>query len=87
VDAEGSFFYLVIPILPPLCQTSSLIRLLHDYKIVIIRGGGVWSVGEQSLSEALHHPSSLRDICLYTIGAYERGLDLSKLQPEKAKQW
>ncbi|MFW6124013.1 MAG: class II aldolase/adducin family protein [Acidobacteriota bacterium] len=87
IDAEGSFFYLVIPILPPSFKSEALIRLLHDYKIVIIRGGGVWSVGEQSLSEALHHPSSLRDICLYIIGAYERGLDLSKLQPEKAKQW
>jgi len=87
IDAEGSFFYLVIPILPPSFKSDSLIRLLHDYKIVVIRGGGVWSVGEQSLSEALHHPSSLRDICLYIIGAYERGLDLSKLQPEKAKQW
>jgi len=87
IDAEGSFFYLVIPILPPSFKYENLIRLLHDYKIVIIRGGGVWSVGEQSLSEALHHPSSLRDICLYIIGAYERGLDLSLLQPEKAKQW
>ncbi|MBD3414005.1 MAG: hypothetical protein GF421_06215 [Candidatus Aminicenantes bacterium] len=87
IDAEGSFFYLVIPILPPDFDPSALIRLLHDYKIVVIRGGGVWSVGEQSLSEALHHPSSLRDICLYIIGAYERGLDLKKLQPKKAKQW
>ncbi len=87
IDAEGSFFYLVIPVLPPDFQSKTLIRLLHDYKIVIIRGGGVWSVGEQSLSEALHHPSSLRDICLYIIGAYERGMDISKLQPEKAKQW
>jgi ribulose-5-phosphate 4-epimerase/fuculose-1-phosphate aldolase len=87
IDAEGSFFYLVIPILPPSFKSDTLIRLLYDYKIVIIRGGGVWSVGEQSLSEALHHPSSLRDICLYIIGAYERGLDLSKMQPEKAKQW
>jgi len=87
IDAEGSFFYLVIPILSPKFKSDTLIRLLHDYKIVIIRGGGVWSVGEQSLSEALHHPSSLRDICLYIMGAYERGLDVSKLQPEKAKQW
>ena len=87
IDAEGSFFYLAIPILPPAFQSETFIRLLHDYKIVIIRGGGVWSVGEQSLSEALHHPSSLRDICLYILGAYERGLDISKLQPDKAKQW
>jgi L-fuculose-phosphate aldolase len=87
IDAEGSFFYLVIPVLHSHFQIEDLTRLLHDYKIVAVRGGGVWSVGEQSLSEALHHPSSLREICLYLIGAYERGLDISKLQPEKAKQW
>jgi hypothetical protein len=33
------------------------------------RGGGVWSVGEQSLPEVLHHPSSVRDICFYRIWA------------------
>jgi L-fuculose-phosphate aldolase len=87
VDAEGSFMYLVIPVLSPKADMETLIRDLHDYKVVVVRGGGVWAVGGQSLSEVLHHPSSLREICLYRIGAFEQGLDLRKMEPEKAKKW
>ncbi len=87
VDAEGSFLYLVIPVLPPAFAIEELVGLLHEYKLVVVRGGGVWAVGSQSLSEVLHHPSSLREICLYRIGAVERGLDLRKMEPEKAKKW
>jgi ribulose-5-phosphate 4-epimerase/fuculose-1-phosphate aldolase len=87
VDAEGSFLYLVIPVLPPVFKTEELIRKLHDYKVVIVRGGGVWAVGGQSLSEVLHHPSSLREICIYRIGAVERGLDLRRMEPAKARRW
>lgn len=87
IDAEGSFIHLAIPVVPPKTEVQELVRLLHDYKVVIVRGGGVWAVGAQSLSEALHHPSSLRDICLYRIGAFERGLDLRCMEPEKAKRW
>lgn len=87
VDAEGTFLYLVIPILRPDFETAELVRLLHDYKVVIVRGGGVWAAGGQSLSEVLHHPSSLREICLYRIGAVERGLDLRKMEPKKARRW
>ncbi len=87
VDAEGSFLYLVIPVVSPGDLIGDLIRLLHDYKVVIVRGGGVWAVGSQSLSEVLHHPSSLREICLYRIAAVERGLDLRKMEPEKARRW
>jgi L-fuculose-phosphate aldolase len=87
VDAEGTFLYLVIPVLPPGFTSEALIRLLHEYKVVIVRGGGVWAVGSQSLSEVLHHPSSLREICLYRIGAVERGLDLRKMEPAKARRW
>ncbi len=87
IDAEGSFLYLVVPIAPPDVGVDELIRLLHDYKVVIVRGGGVWGVGMQSLSEVLHHPSSVREICLYRIGAFERGLDVRKLEPPKAKNW
>jgi L-fuculose-phosphate aldolase len=87
VDAEGSFMYLVVPVLPPKADTETLIRHLHDYKVVVVRGGGVWAVGHQSLSEVLHHPSSVREICLYRIGAFEQGLDLRKMEPEKAKKW
>jgi len=87
IDAEGSFLYLVIPILLPKFDFKQFLRLLHDYKAVIVRGGGVWGVGAQSLSEVLHHPSSVREICLYRIGALERGLDLKKMEPKKAKRW
>jgi len=87
IDAEGSFLYLVIPILPPKFDFKEFLRLLHDYKVVIVRGGGVWGVGTQSLSEVLHHPSSVREICLYRIGALERGLNLKKMEPKKAKRW
>lgn len=87
LDAEGSFLYLVIPVVPARTGVAELVRLLHDYKIVVVRGGGAWAVGHQSLSEALHHPSSLREICLYRIGAFELGLDLKRLEPKKAQRW
>ena len=87
IDAEGGFLYLVIPVVPAKVETETLIRLLYDYKMVVVRGGGVWAVGHQSLSEVLHHPSSLREICLYRIGALEQGLDLRKMEPKKAKRW
>lgn len=87
IDAEGSFFYLVVPILPQDVNPDTLIDRLHEYKVVIVRGGGVWAAGHQSLSEVLHHPSSIREICLYRIGAFERGLDLRRMEPEKAKHW
>jgi L-fuculose-phosphate aldolase len=87
VDAEGSFLYLVVPIIPAKSDLETLIRLLHEYAVVILRGGGVWAAGHQSLSEVLHHPSSVREICLYRIGALERGLDLRRMEPQKARRW
>ena len=87
IDAEGSFLYLVIPVLPPDVSTAGLIRSLQEYKVAVVRGGGVWAAGTQSLSEVLHHPSSVREICLYRIGAVERGLDLRRMEPQKAKRW
>ncbi|HOW84709.1 MAG TPA: class II aldolase/adducin family protein [Candidatus Aminicenantes bacterium] len=87
IDAEGSFLYLVIPVLPPRVTAAALIRALHDYKVAVVRGGGVWAVGAQSLSEVLHHPSSVREVCHYRIGAVERGLDLRRMEPAKAKRW
>ena len=87
VDAEGTFLYLVIPVLPPNVRSDELVRFLHEYKVAVVRGGGVWAVGGQSLSEVLHHPSSLREICLYRIGAVERGLDLRRMEPQKARRW
>lgn len=87
IDAEGSFIHLAIPVVPPRTDVSAIVRLLHDYKMVVVRGGGVWAVGSQSLSEALHHPSSLREICIYRRGAFSQGLDLRKMEPKKASKW
>ena len=87
IDAEGSFLYLVIPVIPPKFDHEAFLKLLHDYKVVVVRGGGVWGVGAQSLSEVLHHPSSVREICLYRIGAFEQGFDLRKMEPKKAQSW
>lgn len=87
IDAEGSYLYLAIPVLSPIFDTKTLLQLLHDYKVVVVRGGGVWGVGNQSLSEVLHHPSSAREICLYRMGAFEMGLDLKKMEPKKAQKW
>ena len=80
IDAEGRFLYPTVPIAPPGVEIEELGRLLLKYKMVVVRGGGVWAAGRRSLSEALHHPSSLRDICLYRIGAFERGLNLKRLE-------
>jgi L-fuculose-phosphate aldolase len=87
VDAEGTFMYLVIPVLPTKVDEETFLQKLHQYKVVVVRGGGVWAVGHQSLSEVLHHPSSVREICLYRIGAFEQGMDLRKMEPAKAKKW
>jgi L-fuculose-phosphate aldolase len=87
IDAEGSFIHLAIPVVPAETDIAEIVHLLHDYRLVVVRGGGTWAVGAQSLSEALHHPSSLREICLYRIGAFEQGLDLRRMEPEKAKKW
>jgi len=87
IDAEGTFIHLAIPVVPAATDLPRLVRLLHDYKVVVVRGGGVWAVGAQSLSEALHHPSSLREICLYRIAAFEQGLDLRRMEPKKARNW
>lgn len=87
IDAEGSFLYLVVPIISSDVSVKTLIHLLHEYNVVVVCGGGVWAAGHQSLSEVLHHPSSVREICLYRLGAIERGLDLHKMEPEKSKRW
>jgi ribulose-5-phosphate 4-epimerase/fuculose-1-phosphate aldolase len=80
IDAEGGFLYPVVPVVPPRSETADIVRLLQDHKMVVVRGGGVWAAGRRSLSEVLHHPSSLREICLYRLGALERGLDLRKME-------
>jgi len=84
IDAEGGFLYPVVPVVAPAAETAEIARLLRDHKMVVVRGGGVWAAGRRSLSEVLHHPSSLREICLYRLGALERGLDLRKMESARS---
>lgn len=87
IDAEGGFLYPSIPILPAEASPDELCRALLEYKIAIVEHGGVWSVGEQSIGEAMRHVSSLKDICYYRIMAKMRGLDVASMEPERAKNW
>ena len=87
IDAEGGFLYPAIPILPPLPDVDELCRALLDYRIAIVNFGGVWAAAEQAVGEALRHISSCKDICWYRIMAKLRGLDVSALEPNRAKSW
>jgi ribulose-5-phosphate 4-epimerase/fuculose-1-phosphate aldolase len=87
IDAEGSFLYLKVPVLQPDAEFEDIMRALHDYRLIIIRGRGVWAIGEQSLSEVLHHISSLRDMSYYRAGATARGLNFENLEPKNARNW
>lgn len=87
IDAEGGFLYPAIPILPPFPSVEELCRALLDYRMAIVAFGGVWAAGEQSVGEALRHISSCKDICFYRIMAKLRGLDVSVLEPKRAKNW
>ena len=88
LDAEGSFIYLVIPVAPAqTMQPKRSSACSTTTKSSSSGGAASGRSAQQSLSEALHHPSSLREICLYRIGAFEQGLDLRQMEPEKAKKW
>ena len=87
IDAEGSFLYPQTPILDPTSSPEGLINCLNKYPGVIVRGGGVWAVGEHALSEALHHVSSISDMATYRMGAIMMGLDIEKMESDRASQW
>lgn len=87
IDSEGGFLYPAIPILPPSPSPEDLCRALLDYHVAIVAHGGVWAAGEQSISETLHHVSSIKDVCRYRLGALQRGLDLARLEPQRARTW
>jgi ribulose-5-phosphate 4-epimerase/fuculose-1-phosphate aldolase len=87
LDAEGGFLYPAIPILPPNPDPDTLCRALLEYHMVIVEHGGLWSSGEQSVGEALRHVSSIKDICYYRIMAKMRGLNISAMEPERARNW
>jgi ribulose-5-phosphate 4-epimerase/fuculose-1-phosphate aldolase len=87
LDVEGGFLYPAIPVLEPRPDPEDLCRALLDYRIAIVKFGGVWAAGEQSVGEALRHISSTKDICLYRILAKMRGLDISAMESKWAKTW
>jgi len=87
IDAEGGFLYPSVPVMPPDPDPEELARLLLDYRVVIVGFGGVWAAGEQSVGEALRHISSVKDICYYRIMAKMRGMNISAMEPERARNW
>jgi ribulose-5-phosphate 4-epimerase/fuculose-1-phosphate aldolase len=87
IDVEGGFLYPSVPVLPFDVSTDELCRAILEYRMAIVQFGGVWSAGEQSMSEALRHISSIKDICFYRIMAKRDGLNLSSMEPESAKNW
>ncbi len=72
VDVEGKFWQPRVPVLSPPVEAEKFLSTLQKEKAVIIRGGGVWTVGQSGLSEALHRLSSVRDSCFYYLGLKER---------------
>ena len=76
-----------IPVLPHNPDPGELAKALLDYRVVIVEFGGVWAAGEQSVGEALRHISSVKDVCFYRIMAKMRGLNITAMEPERAKNW
>lgn len=72
VDVEGKFWQPRVPVLAPPVEAERFLANLQKEKAVIIRGGGVWTVGQSGLSEALHRLSSVKDSCFYYLGLRER---------------
>ncbi len=87
VDAEGGFMHPSVPVLPANPNPDELCKALMDYKVAIVSMGGVWAAGEQAVGEALRHVTSIADICYHRIMAKLRGLDLEKMEPERARDW
>ena len=87
IDVEGGFLYPSVPILALDSNPDDLCRAMLDYRMAIVPFGGVWAAGEQSIGEALRHVSSVKDICYYRIMAKMRGLDISAMEPDRAKSW
>ena len=55
---------------------SEIVRLLQDYKVVIVRGAAFGRAAVSRCLRCFTIPRRVREICLYRIGAYELGLDV-----------
>jgi len=74
MDVEGRVLHPEVPVLAPPVEVAQFLKLLKKYELLIIRGGGVWAMSSLSLSQALHHLSSLKDSCHYFLGLKELNL-------------
>jgi len=74
LDVEGRVLHPEIPVLAPPVGAAEFLKLLKKYELLIIRGGGVWAMSSLSLSQALHHLSSLKDSGHYFLGLKELNL-------------
>jgi len=74
MDVEGRVLHPEIPVLAPPVEAAQFLKLLKKYELLIIRGGGVWAISFLSLSQALHHLSSLKDSGHYFLGLKELNL-------------
>lgn len=61
-DAEGKLLYPSIPIMDPGEPFRDIVKQAFRHKMVVLTGFGVLSVGETP-EQAIHHCSSLRNIC------------------------
>jgi len=61
-DAEGSYFYPAIGLLPPTTELEKIIQQATRYKMVVLAGLGVLAIGHTP-GYVIHHVSSLKNIC------------------------
>jgi len=76
LDVEGQFLHPRLPILPSFVDKDTFLACLRAHQVVIVRGGGVWAISPDSLSQALHRVASVKDSCFYYVGLKELGCEL-----------
>jgi len=73
LDVEGQFLHPRLPVLPPFVDKDTFFACLQAHQVVIVRGGGVWAISSDSLSQALHRVASVKDSFFYYLGLKELG--------------
>jgi len=92
IDVEGSYYLRKIPVIEFEFGTSSkemeqeLPRILKNYKIVMIKGHGAFSIGDY-LEEALHYAHMLECISRIIYMTKIIGGDLATLQKPLYSSW
>lgn len=91
VDAEGGYLYPAIPVIMPDTDMKSIIEKAERYKMVVLAGLGVLSIGHTP-GHTIHHCSSLKNIC-YLKTQLEHMVrarlvdDSGKFLDERGKSW